>query len=179
MYEWIPPKNNKKAQNATLLLLGGAAALVLIFSVFPSLPFRWIPQLITVCLLTAAIFLMARYISKSYIYRIVSDENGGYDLTVTETKVGGRGPLTVCRVGLSHVRHRLLADPAHEAEIRAWVAERKRARNKIFDYCVDWRPDQSIWILVEEGGEELALRLAYDPSLFDLLTPHNDGQEET
>lgn len=180
MYEWIPQKTNQKARNAVFLLFGGAAVLLAFPIAFPSLPFRWVVQLLAFGLLTAAIFMVARYTTKSYLYRVVPCEDGTLDLTVTEMKAGGKGQITVCRVGLSHVRKRVLADVTHPSEADAFEARLRKERKKFFDYCVDFHPAQSILILVEEGGERLVLRLSYDPTLFDLLAPTAapDGQEE-
>lgn len=175
MYEWIPQKNNKKAQKTTLLLFGGAAVLMAFPMLFSDLPYRWILQLISLGLLTAAIFMMTRYIMRIYIYRILNLENGNLDLTVTEAKSGGRGQITVCRIALTGIRKCVCADDSPDSEGNRLLANKKKERKKIFDYCADLHPVQSIVLVAEEGGEELILRLSYDPTLFDLLNSNSSN----
>ena len=170
MYEWIPQKTNQKARNAVFLLLGGAAALMVFPILFSDLPFRWVVQLLAFVLLTVAIFLVARYTAKAYVYRVLPREDGSRDLTVTELKAG-KTRMIVCRIGLGGIQTRLLADTAHAAEAEALLTKGKKARQPFFDYCVDLKPAQSILLVAEEGGERMTIRLSYDPTLFDLLTP--------
>lgn len=172
MYEWIPPKNNKKAQKTTLLLFCGAALLMAFPILFSQFPYRWIPQLISLGLLTAAIFMMTRYIAKFYIYRILDLGNGTLDLTVTEAKAGGKGQITVCRIGISGIRECVLGDDTSTSDGKRLLAQKRKEHKKIFDYCADFHPEQSIVLVVEEGGEELVLRLSYDPALFEVLDFH-------
>ena len=172
MYERIPQKNNKKAQTVTLLLFGGAAVLMAFPILFSGLPYRWILQLIALGLLTAAIFMMTRYIAKIYIYRILDVGNGTYDLTVTEAKAGGKGQITVCRIGLDNVLECVCADNDPHSDGNRLLTQKRKEHKKIFDYCVDFHPEQSIVLTVEEGGEELVLRLSYDPTLLELLNTH-------
>ena len=177
MYEWIPPKNNQKAQKITLLLFAGAAVLMAFPSLIPQLPYRWILQLLSIALLTAAIFIMTRYIAKLYIYRILDLGNGNLDLTVTEAKAGGKGQITVCRIGLSNIRKCVCMEDTPSSEGMHLLKQSRKAHQKNFDYCADLHPAQSIVLFVEEGGEELVLRLSFDPMLFDLLQDHSSHAE--
>lgn len=172
MYEWIPQKNNKKAQKVTLLLFGGAAVLMAFPVLFPQLPYRWILQLISIGLLISAVFMMTRYVAKLYIYRIVDLGNSNLDLTVTEAKAGGKGRITVCRIGISGIRQCVRADDSPSSDGNRLLEQKRKEHRKIFDYCADFRPEQSIVLVVEEGGEELIVRLSYDPTLFDILDSH-------
>ena len=137
MFEWIPQKTNKTAQTVILLLFVGAAILLAFPMILPGLPFRWRVQLLALGFLTAAIFLTTRYVTKMYIYRVLDDGEGERDLTVTETKVGGKARLTVCRVALSHICRRDLLENFDSTD---W----KKGGKKIFDYRVDLRPAKSI-----------------------------------
>ena len=176
MYEWIPQKTNQKARTAVILLLTGTVALFAITALFPAMPLRWLVQLIAIGMGTAAILLVTRYIAKSYLYRVIPTEGGDADLTVTERK-SNRSRMVVCRVALSHIRERLLATPDNRTATEAWLTQQRQKHLRFFDYRADLLPDRSILLLVEEGGETLVLRLSYDPTLYDLLTPH--GQEDT
>lgn len=173
LYEWIPKKTNQTAQTVIILLLVAAAILFAFPMVLPDLPFRWGVQLLALGLLTAAIFMVTRYVAKFYIYRIVSDGDDANDLTVTESRANGKGQVTVCRVGLAHILRRELVESNERV-----AQERKGKKGKIFDYRVDFHPAQSILLTVEEGGEELTLLLSYSEELWAWLTPSASRGEE-
>ena len=170
-YEWIPAKSNAIARNLVIVLFVGAFALMAIPTAIPTLPFRWVVQLIALFLLTAGIFITTRYLTKLFIYRIVSNGER-LDLTVTEAASNGKRQITTCRVGLSGIRRVCILDSA-EADKREREAL-KREKLKQFDYRPDLRPAKSILVIVEEGGEELALFLAYEEKLASWLTPEEE-----
>ena len=164
MYELIPKRTNKKANEMILLFFIGAAAMMLVTMLFPTVPFRWAFQLISLCLLTAGVFLVTRYVTKLFFYRI---EEG--DLIVTETDTRGKKRLVVCRVGVSSVvRCERLTDAN---QVKAALASLRKQGVKVFDYTVDLRPAESILLVVNEGGDDLAVRLSFDDTLFSILTP--------
>ncbi len=171
MYQYIPKRTNQTARKLILLFFAGAAALMLITMIARAVPFRWVFQLIALFLLTAAIFLVTRYVTKLFLYRI---ESG--DLTVIETDTRGKKRLTVCRVGIANVSrvHRL----TDQAQTKAILAELRGNKIKVFDYTVDLRPSDSILAVVNEGGEDLAVRLSFDEQLFALLSPETPSGEE-
>ena len=172
-YEWIPPKSNQKARTAVIVLFFGAFALMLIPTVIPTLPFRWVVQLLALFLLTAGIFLTTRYLTKLFIYRIVG-EGASLDLTVTEASSNGKRQVTVCRVGLSGIRRLTVLDVS-EPELEKKERELlKKSHTKQYDYRPDLCPAKSILLIVEEGGEELCLFLAYDERLASYLAPSED-----
>ena len=147
-----------------LLFFLGSAALLATTMLVPTVPFRWVFQLLAIFLLTAGVFLTTRYLTKLFFYRI---QNG--DLTVTEANTNGKRQITVCRVGLSGI---LSVTECHSAtEAKEQIKALKKRRVKYFDYTVDLQPAESLLVLVEEGGEELALRLSYDEQLAERLTP--------
>lgn len=169
-YEWIPTKSNQKARNTVIVLFFGALALMLIPTAFPTLPFRWVIQLLALVLLTAGIFMTTRYLTKMFFYRIVG-EGEELDLTVTEASANGKRQVTVCRVGLSGIRRLVILDvtkPEIEKEERALL---KKSHTKQFDYRADLCPAKSILLIVEEGGEELCLFLSYEERLASYLAP--------
>ena len=174
-YEWIPPKSNQKARTAVIVLFFGAFALMLLPNILPSLPFRWVPQFLGLFLLTAGVFLVTRYLTKLFIYRIVG-EGASLDLTVTEAASNGKRKITVCRVGLSNI-HRLVVLDASKPEIEKKERELlKKSRVKQYDYRPDLCPQKSILLIVEEGGEELCLFLAYEERLASYLAPSEDEE---
>ena len=177
MYELTPKKTNKTAGKLILLLFLGAAALILITVAVPpllkvELPLRWVFQLIAIFLLTAGIFLTTRYITKLFIYRVTEKR----DLTVTEAASNGKRPITVARVGLDGIRERIYVDSPAAAD--AEIKRLKKEKIKLYDYTVDYQPAESIFLVVVEGGERLALRLSYDKNLYDLLIPTVNVEEE-
>ncbi len=176
MYEWIPPRNNTKATRLTMLLCVGAGLLLATAVSFGNIPFRWVFQLAGLVLLTVAIFLTTRYVMKSFLYRIVSDDRGGYDLTVTELTSGGKRKITVCRVGLDGIYKTVFLNANDPASAERWRAIKKE-RRKIFDYAVDLKPERFIVVYLRESGEDLTLRLSYDGTLFDLLTSYGARED--
>lgn len=174
-YELIPQKSNQKARSIVIVLFFGAIAMMLIPTAIPALPFRWVVQLLALCLLTAGIFIITRYLTKLFIYRIVG-EGASFDLTVTEASSNGKRQITVCRIGLSGIRRLVILDaskPEMEKEERAFL---KKSHIKQYDYRPDLCPAKSILLIVEEGGEELCLFLAYEERLASYLMPREDEE---
>ena len=170
-YEWVAPKTNNIARTVVAVLLLGALALMLISTVFSD--FRWIPQLISLGFLTAGIFLTTRYLTKIFIYRIVG-EGEALDLTVSEAGSQGKRQTIVCRVGLHGIqRVSILSSADAEKQERTQLKQNKIPQ---FDYRPDLRPAKSLLVIVEEGGEELALFLAYEERLASYLHVKDEGQ---
>ncbi len=169
MYELIPQRNPKTVQRLILLLFVGAVAIMGITSVFPELPFRWIFQTVGIILLTMGIFMM-RYLTRVYIYRILTEGEGKADFCVIEANAKGKRQVTVCRIGLSNIKERILLDETEGEEAKRQRDEARKGK-KYFDYCVNFRPRKSFLIIAEEGGEEFVLRLEYEQTLYELLVP--------
>ena len=171
MYELIPRPVGATAKKLILLFFFGASALMLITMLVPSIPFRWVFQLIALGLLTAAVFLVTRYVTKLFFYRLEQTQSG-IDLTVTEASANGKRQITVCRIGLNAIEECvLLENPVAEKER---LREIRKACVKLYDYTLELHPAQSIFLIVTEGGERLAIRLSYDKTLFDLLSPQDN-----
>ena len=170
MFEWIPTKTNTTARKMILLLFLGSAALMVTTMLVPTVPFRWVFQLIAIFLLTAGVFLTTRYITKLFIYRI---ENG--DLTVTEANTNGKRQITVCRVGLANITSVTHCQSAEESV--GQIKGHKKNRSRFFDYTVDLQPAEFLLVTVTEGGEELTLRLSYDKTLCELLKPTESKEQ--
>ena len=172
MYELIPSKTNKKAQNIILVLFLGAAGILFLCTFLEGLPYLWVFQLFAILLLCAAIYVVARYTAKIYVYRITPTASGA-DLTVHETSPGGKRVKTVCRIGLSSIRKRVRLE-GKECSLSAVRKEKKPT----YDYRPDLYPSESILILSDEGDTEVYICLAYDEKLFELLSPNEDKNEE-
>ncbi len=163
MYEIRPPKRNKKAQSLIILFFAGSIALLLLSAVLKGLPFLWVIQLFAILLLVAAVFLITRYLTKGYIYRIADG-----DLTVTEISSGGKRQLTVCRVALASI------EECFEYSGGEGIKKYKGQHKRIFDYRPDLAPDKSILLLTNEGGEEAVILLGCDEGLLQVIRDRSD-----
>ena len=170
MYQWIPKKSNKTAQRVILILLLGVILLFGITTVFPGIAYRWVYQLIGLGMLTAVLFLVTRYITRSYLYQIRKGDGAKMDLEILECSGNGRRQFTVCRVSLSGLRSLTLLDLSDGGKSDALLAARKQEKKKIYNYCVDLQPQTSCLLQCDESGEELWIRLNYEPELWDMLS---------
>ncbi len=169
MRQWIPKKTNQTARNMILLLFSGAFALLALTTILGEIPFRWVFQTVALLLLTAAIFLVTRYMTKLFFYRIEEDEEGEADLTVTEAAANGKRAVTVCRVGVRSVSFARLFDFSDGGESLAAWKEFKKGRKKIHDYRADLRPVTFLLLSVREGGQTLYILLSHERELTELL----------
>ena len=163
MYELKPQRTNNKAQSLIILFFAGAAALFLLSVFMKGMPFLWVIQLFAILLLVAAVFIVTRYVTKTFIYSIdVID--GQADLSVTEVSSGGRRQITVCRIGLSSIKSVKVSEGKDET-----VSLLRKERKRMFDYRPDINPEKSILLVSDEGGDELLILLAYDEELLRIL----------
>ena len=165
MYEYIPQKNLKKTTGIVLLLGVAAAVAVFFTSLFPEMPFRWALQLVAICCLAAIVYITARYVTKSFIYRIEPRDEGGLDLTVTEL-TGGKKPITVCRVGLENISEAVRVTEENREALKKKAVANGR---KKFIYICDIEPPVTLWLFAEECGESLAIKISADGEFASLI----------
>ena len=67
LYEYSPPKSNKKAIGVTIILLSIAIGLFAFTMLFPTLPYRWGLQLIAIVAFVAVVFIISRFIAKTFL----------------------------------------------------------------------------------------------------------------
>lgn len=166
IFEYSPQKNTKKLATVTGGLLGGAAIMIVFNAFMPNLPTPWMFQLLAVGMLMLAIFIVARYIMKSYVYAIIQ-ENVEKDLTVTE--IQGRHTITVCRISLSGIENIVIVpkgDKAADMSVKDKIRSDKR---KSFNYCSDLFDEKYICVFSCEAGEPIAIKLSWDKTLEELL----------
>ena len=171
IYEYTPQKSNKKAMGVIIILSSLAAGAFIFTLLFPNLPFRWGVQLITIVAFVAVIFIISRYLAKSFLYAIFKDEDA-LDFTVTEITNGGRKQITVCRIGLSSIEEAYRLDCSIHENAEKAKAIQKQAKSdgrKAFNYCPDINPTDFCILLVEECGEKFILKLSYDAKLWEYL----------
>lgn len=172
LYEYSPPKSNKKASGIILILFSLAAGLFLFTIIFPDIPFRWGIQLIAIAAFVAVIFIISRYIAKSFVYAVTKTDDESLDFTVTEITNAGRSKITVCRIAISNIEEAYLLDrsiPEHAEKIKAIQKSAKSEQRKIFNYCPDVNPTEVGILLVEECGEKFLLKLCPDSTLWGYL----------
>ena len=169
VYEFSPPKSNKKASGIILILFSLAAGLFLFTVLFPNIPFKWAIQLISVFAFVAIIFIISRYVAKSFIYAIVKTDDDTLDFTVTEVTNAGRTHITVCRIALSSIEEAHLLDrsiPEQASKAKELQKSAISDGRKSFNYCPDINPTDFCILLVEECGEKILIKLSYDPTLW-------------
>ena len=169
MYEYIPKRENRKAMHIIgVLMLGGVGVLALT-SLFETIPFRWVFQLVGIGGLLTAIFLYTRYIAKLYCYRVVACDDGTLDFLVDEMQ--GKRRLTVCRIGVERIT-RVETIHSEEKERRDALKKQSRAEGRHrFDYCPDLAPARVSYLFVEEGGEPMTIAIVPDDRLLEILAP--------
>ena len=172
MYELIPRKSNNKARGVIIILFLATAALFLASELIPNLPFVWIPQLLGILFAVPAVYLVSRYVAKSFLYRVESTDRG-VDLTVSEASFGGKRRTVVCRIGLSSIKKRILLEGDGCS-----LSPFKKEKKPTYDYRPDLCPSKSILILSDEGGVEVYICLASEEKLFELLAPVEDVEDE-
>ena len=176
--QWIPKKSNQTAKNMILLLFGGSFCLLAVTYAVPDVPFRWAFQTVALLLLTAGVFLVTRYLTKMFVYRVQTTDDGTLDLTVTESATNGKRPVTVCRIGMEQIQRVILFDLSDGGESLWAFKEFKKGRKKIYDYRVDLKPTKSILLSVNEGDDELYLLLSYEADLLALLSRYEKEDAE-
>ena len=171
IYEYTPQKSNKKALGTVIILLSLAAGLFLFTIIFPYIKFKWGIQLISVIAFVAIIFIISRYMAKSFVYAIVQDDDGtALDFTVTELTNAGRTQITVCRIALSNIEEVHLfnrSNPEHVEKLAEIQKNAKSDGRKSFNYCPDMNPTEFCILLVEECGEKFLLKLSPNSTLLE------------
>ena len=169
VYEYSPPKSNKKASGIILILFSLAAGLFLFTLLFPSMPFRWAAQLISIAAFVAVIFIISRYVAKNFVYNVIKTDDGSLDFTVTEITNAGRTQITVCRIALSSIENAYLLNrsiPEDASKIKTLKSQAKADGRKIFNYCPDVNPSEVCILLVDECDEKFLISLSPDSTLW-------------
>ena len=173
IYELCPQKNIKRLTSIITVLFFGGALIMVFPSFFSDMPFRWIFQIAGMAMLGVGVFLTARFVMKSYIYRIESTQSGA-DLTVTEMQ--GRSITTVCRLSLSGIEEVCGADT--KDAVRDASKRAQSEGRKIFNYCADIKNEKVLCIFATECGEEILIKLSYDEELERQLGAWADDKTE-
>lgn len=170
LYEYIPHKNLKQTAGLLIIFISAAVGCFMFPAIFPDMTMRWLFQLSGALLLVAVIFVYTRHIGKTFIYRIIEDDEGGLALTVTEVTGGGRSRITVCRFSLENIEEAHSLELSEGEKKRALNARAKKERRKTFNYCPDVSTPRVAYLYVRESGEPLFIKLATDDTLFSYFT---------
>lgn len=168
MYEYIPQGSNKNAKNLISLLILGGFVIMLVTMMSEGVPFKWALQLTGLILMAIGILLMARYVSRSFIYR-VEQTDGGADLSVIEIQRKSR--IVVCRISLSNIKDVHILGAADKEQEKTLVDTFKADGRKKYNYCIDVNPEKYVWIVADECGEDIAVKLTYDEKLCEIIMP--------
>ena len=170
-YEYIPQKNHTRLNGIIIILIAVAAALFMTPIIFSEIPFRWVFQLLGVIALVGVIFIITRYIAKSFIYTVWRNDDGTLDLTVCEL-TNGKKRTTVCRIGISNITEAHLLYPEKsddKIKEKELCANARSEHRKSFDYCHDIKASPVCILLSEECGEHLLIKLSPDETFFEYL----------
>lgn len=162
LFEFIPTKNNQRLGLVSGLLLIGGSIMLLVTYIFSDITAKWAFQLLAICMFGVSIFLVSRYVMKNYIYAIISTE-GGNDFTVTELQ--SKKKTTVCRISVSNIEKAFVIEQGDKANEDAVKALIKDGKYKKYNYCADLFDEKSIYILADECGERVAIKLSWGEEL--------------
>ena len=164
IYSHTPQKNIKKLRSITAISLFGALAIMICTSIFQNIPFRWAVQIIGLVILTFAIFVLSRYIMKSFVYDIVQNDD---EMFFTVTEIQNRHTITVCRLSLSCIQDVQVCDDADKKN--TLKSQIKADKRKTYNYCADFLETKSLYIFSDEG-EDICVTVSYDETLLDILS---------
>ena len=171
VYEYRPEKNNTRIFGIMMIMLSLGAAFFFTPIIAPAVPFHWLFQLLGVVAIIAVIYLLTRYVAKSFVYAVIEDD-GQLDFTVTELTNGGRKAITVCRVAISNITELHvfdLCDGEQKLREKEIWAEAHRDSRKCYDYCHDIKTTPVCLIALDECGEPIMIKIAAEDRLCSLL----------
>ena len=164
-YSETPKRQNRLS--AVIAFCCAIAGLVLLtFSRY--LPYTALIQTVSLIAWIVAVYMAARAVM-GYTYRLQRDEGDGKDeLAVVQHK--GKKTVTVCRLLLGDLREIDLVTSANEKEIK-----QKYHADRIHNYCPDLCPAHSVYLLFEENGRRIVLRLQAGEEFLSYLKRYTQG----
>lgn len=169
LYEYIPHKNPKQAVGLMIISISAAVGCFAFPAIFPDMPLRWLFQMSGALFLVAAVFGYTRHIAKTFIYRVIEDDEGGLDFTVTEVTGGGRSRVTVCRFSLDSIEEAHSLDASELEKKRALNARARKERRKRFNFCPDVSTERVAYLFVNDS-EPVFVQVAVDDKLFSYFS---------
>ncbi len=161
MYEYIPNPKTKKAKVLGTVLFFLSLA-VFFLSGFKGLAYPAVLQLCAIVMMTAAILIIGKYLTHSFLYR-VEETDGVWEFAVDELTRSSR--VTVCRLELAKLVR-------VEAVTKGF---RFPKRAKVYNYCVDIAPTDSYLLTFSDGAfsfddKEILVRLSPDARLLEIFS---------
>lgn len=159
-YEYIPiPKSNKTKRIATCFFFGGIVLFVL--GGIKLIPFRLLLQFASIACFTLSIFMVGRFLLRSYAYRI-EDMGEGDEFFVDE--ITRKARFYVCRLELS----KLVSVRKHSE-----LSREERSRRH-YNYCPDALCDDSYMLEFKDSSYDVTsdvilVRIQPDDKLLSLL----------
>ncbi len=154
-----PTRKNHMA--AVLALLCGLAGIAT-FACANFIDYGAILQTIGIVLLMIAVILLSRALVK-YTYCLQKADADGLDeLAVIEQR--GQKRTTVCRLLLSDLKQTDVCTAKTEKMLR-----RTYHADRIHSYCPDLFPNRVVYLLFEEDGKRIVLRLQTSEPFMDML----------
>lgn len=163
-YEYRPTPEKRKEKLLTALLFS-VAILFFAGSYLPGIPVPWAFQSVAVGALGGCIYLVSRYLSRSFSYRVEDSSYGDFtDLIIVE-KIGKK-TRTVCRIAVSDVQNveRLTR------ENRKPLLE-KTKKSRVYQYHAQMEPTDHYLLTFLENEESSYLLISADQALIDRISP--------
>lgn len=172
MYSVTPRKQNKLTDFACIACFVGGIGIFAVSILNASVPYLTLAaQIVAVLLLTAGIYLYARFVARAYTYTVqpggIFDADGRelYDLVVVET-VGKSKQRTICRIALRDITQ-VQARPMRASQKNGYAKIEAQDGGRSFSYCADLVPEKVIAIYDADGN---AVTLTFDARLYDILS---------
>lgn len=120
--------------------------------------------------LSVAVYIAIRYLYTKYVYELEPDPQNDNELMLTITEIRGRRQITVCRIGTADIERfeKLQRRGYHQKS-------NKPEKAKIYNYCVDLRPNAHIIVLKDdaeclEGDTTEVVIFMPDEKMAELIT---------
>ena len=164
-----PKASNDRAKYAAIACLGSALIFIAIYMLMPQ--YKWVPGIIILAFVTAAIFIYNKYISAIYAYDIIMDSNSEPILVIRQ--IVGRRETTLCRVDVSAITNVKRLD---KNDKKAYVPENGVLR---YSYYPTMSPDTVVLVKVRSVSEKADIFLELTDEHIALLNRYAEEARGT
>ena len=163
MYEYTP-NPSKRDERLLFWLLIGCGLLLFVFAQTAGLgaSVRLLLSCLSALPSALSLYVCFALMLRRYTVRVLPREEGGTDLTVTETL--GRRTRVVCRIGLEQIEEVV----SERGKSRATLAAMTQGR-ACYAYFADLRSEYPLCLTVRDGEDRICLRFSSEKRLEDLL----------
>ena len=164
-YEYSPTPEKRKEKLLTALFFS-LAVLFFAVSYLPDIPLPWVLQSVSIGGFGACIYLVSRYLVKTFSYRVEVSSYGDFmDLVIVE-KTGPR-VQTVCRIAVSDVQS--LEQVTRENQKTIFE---KTKKSRVYRYQSQMEPLDHCLLSFLEGEETAYLLISADEGLINRILMH-------